>query len=476
MNLLTSKNQSVKNQSVAGNVAQRKPNNTGLPDNLKSGIENLSGHSMDDVKGHYNSSRPAQLQAHAFAQGNQIHLASGQEKHLPHEAWHVVQQKLGRVKPTMQLKSNSDHAPIQRKLVPSSDGIEQTGLKNLCIKINSIVEGSYYKVKNDPLKISGGKHIDRWKTEFSRVSDSYHQSKNLNFALKQNPFFYAAFGYAVESLSNPQINKLKSNNYSVFTQVSKGSTTPDVVIRDDHGEVAWLDITAENSVGHIFNKVGAGWKNRAYVAEVTYPSLKNTDIIQMITSNNYLKAAGYGAAIGASLGLALGQMLSTYGVSKGYQEAEAAGGDESWFGWRGSIRRHIPIATTMLGATLGSVGGLGYEFYRQHALANEYGKSQGERKEKLRKLSGYVAQSIDTVRQLPPTHKRPRFREELGKFVGSSINENTARSLIALYAEYLEESPTHLFTQAGFVSGHNTGRDLHAAETILNKIDRPKTE
>ncbi|MEP1032664.1 DUF4157 domain-containing protein, partial [Ekhidna sp.] len=79
---------------------------TGLPDNLKSGIENLSGHSMDDVKVHYNSSRPAQLHAHAFAQGNQIHLASGQEKHLPHEAWHVVQQKQGRVKPTMQLKSS----------------------------------------------------------------------------------------------------------------------------------------------------------------------------------------------------------------------------------------------------------------------------------------------------------------------------------------------------------------------------------
>ncbi|WP_271765130.1 eCIS core domain-containing protein [Aquimarina algiphila] len=80
-------------------------NKTGLPDNLKSGIENLSGYSMDDVKVHYNSSKPAQLQAHAYAQGTDIHLASGQEKHLPHEAWHVVQQKQGRVKPTRQLKS-----------------------------------------------------------------------------------------------------------------------------------------------------------------------------------------------------------------------------------------------------------------------------------------------------------------------------------------------------------------------------------
>lgn len=85
---------------------QKKENNTGLPDGLKSGIENLSGYSMDDVKVKYNSDKPAQLQAHAYAQGTEIHLGPGQEKHLPHEAWHVVQQKQSRVKPTMQMKRN----------------------------------------------------------------------------------------------------------------------------------------------------------------------------------------------------------------------------------------------------------------------------------------------------------------------------------------------------------------------------------
>lgn len=80
------------------------PNHTGLPDSLKSGIESLSGQSLDHVRVHRNSSKPAQLNAHAFAQGSDIHLASGQEKHLPHEAWHVVQQAQGRVKPTLQAK------------------------------------------------------------------------------------------------------------------------------------------------------------------------------------------------------------------------------------------------------------------------------------------------------------------------------------------------------------------------------------
>ena len=78
-----------------------KKNDTGLPNNLKAGIEHLSGASLDGVKVHYNSAKPGQLQAHAYAQGKNIHLASGQEKHLPHEAWHVVQQAQGRVKPTM---------------------------------------------------------------------------------------------------------------------------------------------------------------------------------------------------------------------------------------------------------------------------------------------------------------------------------------------------------------------------------------
>lgn len=88
----------------AASYVQRQPNRTGMPDQLKNGIENLSGYAMDDVKVHYNSPKPAQLQAHAYAQGTDIHLAPGQEKYLPHEAWHVVQQKQGRVQPTMQMK------------------------------------------------------------------------------------------------------------------------------------------------------------------------------------------------------------------------------------------------------------------------------------------------------------------------------------------------------------------------------------
>lgn len=121
---------------------QKKNNNTGLPDNLKNGIENLSGHSMDDVKVHYNSAQPAQLNAHAYAQGTDIHLASGQEKHLPHEAWHVVQQKQGRVKPTLQMKSrvniNDDKVLENEADVMGAKSLQNNNKSNKAIQNKTI--------------------------------------------------------------------------------------------------------------------------------------------------------------------------------------------------------------------------------------------------------------------------------------------------------------------------------------------------
>jgi hypothetical protein len=78
---------------------------TGLPEPLKAVIEQLSGISLDDVRVSYNSPKPAELGALAYTQGAQIHVGPGQERHLPHEAWHVVQQKQGRVRPTLQRKA-----------------------------------------------------------------------------------------------------------------------------------------------------------------------------------------------------------------------------------------------------------------------------------------------------------------------------------------------------------------------------------
>ena len=72
----------IKALANAHTPAQRFPiqrNNTGIPDGLKTGMEQVAGMSLDHVRVHYDSPRPAAVQAHTYDQGNQAHLASGQE-------------------------------------------------------------------------------------------------------------------------------------------------------------------------------------------------------------------------------------------------------------------------------------------------------------------------------------------------------------------------------------------------------------
>lgn len=137
LNSSSSKSHNVQLQKQANKaqvIIQKKENTTGLPDNLKSGIEGLSGMSLDSVKVHRNSSEPAKLQAHAFAQGSDIHLAANQEKHLPHEAWHVVQQMQGRVKPTAQAKGkvniNNDKGLEQEADIMGERALSQNAIQH----------------------------------------------------------------------------------------------------------------------------------------------------------------------------------------------------------------------------------------------------------------------------------------------------------------------------------------------------------
>jgi hypothetical protein len=90
----------------------------GLPEGLQTVMEAMSGFSLAGVVVHRNSAEPARLGAAAFAKGDHIHVAPGQERHLPHEAWHVVQQKQGRVSPTLQMKSGvpvNDDTGLERE-------------------------------------------------------------------------------------------------------------------------------------------------------------------------------------------------------------------------------------------------------------------------------------------------------------------------------------------------------------------------
>ncbi len=148
-------------------INTKSENKTGLPDKLRTGIEKVSGYSMHDVKVHYNSDKPAQLFAHAYAQGTDIHLGPGQEKHLPHEAWHVVQQKQGRVKPTTQfngamindnsgLEKEADNLGMQSLKSSNSTLESPKQLKKVYPGQNSVLQGFFIV---GPNRISGDMNI-----------------------------------------------------------------------------------------------------------------------------------------------------------------------------------------------------------------------------------------------------------------------------------------------------------------------------
>lgn len=108
--------QRASNYRTSSVPAQKAPeNHTNMPDKLKLGLEELAGVDLSAVRVRYNSSQPSQFNARAYAQGTDIHLGPGQEKYLPHEGWHVVQQLQGRVQPTIQM---------QGTLLNDDDGLE----------------------------------------------------------------------------------------------------------------------------------------------------------------------------------------------------------------------------------------------------------------------------------------------------------------------------------------------------------------
>lgn len=111
-------------QQKQAEVIQSKTNTTGLPDNLKSGIENLSGLSLDDVRVHYNSSKPARRQALAYTRRtdrDDTGLSLNDHLALEQEASAMVRQALQATfltRPTLdQNDEDQTQTTVQRQLV-----------------------------------------------------------------------------------------------------------------------------------------------------------------------------------------------------------------------------------------------------------------------------------------------------------------------------------------------------------------------
>lgn len=135
-------------------LSKEKPNNTGIPAQMKHSFESRSGLSFDDVRVHYQSSKPAKIHALAYTQGSDVYIGPGQEQYLQHELGHVVQQKQGRVFPTRvrggyafntsaQLEREADTGSFPHIPVTSSEAVAHPS----SAPIQGMIDISYDSVK-----------------------------------------------------------------------------------------------------------------------------------------------------------------------------------------------------------------------------------------------------------------------------------------------------------------------------------------
>lgn len=176
---------------------------------------------------------------------------------------------------------NADVAPMQRKIIPyanSSAGSISTAkfqaAERVVAKVDELVaQARELALDWSSFKDSESGYLKSW----AETAEAYFSNPD-----EVKEFLHARFGYAVETLCCQGLN-VKEEGLTVNFQVASGMTRPDIVLTDPdskEAEVAWIDITASDSTGHIKKKAGSGWATRPVVAEVTYPSLDPTELLQ----------------------------------------------------------------------------------------------------------------------------------------------------------------------------------------------------
>lgn len=232
--------QKVGNQAVlqllkktSRNSLQRTKNKTGLPQQLKAGIEHLSGYSMDDVRVHYNSPEPAKLGAEAYTKGEEIHLASGQSDHLPHEAWHVVQQKQGRVKATMQAKgiAISDDQPLEREadlMGSKARRLEPTDMAPKSLR-QATASGPVQRSAKDVYR--GGAELEYRQGKAELTFGNLPTTPQADEAEIKKLVRQGLKGIPIKEIGTLQKTQLTGNNWELTVETNKGTAL------DEHNKI-----------------------------------------------------------------------------------------------------------------------------------------------------------------------------------------------------------------------------------------------
>nr|WP_306465741.1 DUF4157 domain-containing protein [Spirulina major] len=281
-----------------------RPNKTGLPDRLKAGVENLSGIAMDDVKVHYNSSKPTQLQAYAYTEGTDIHVASGQEKHLPHEAWHVVQQKQGRVQPSLQLKGIKANVDFSLEREANVMGAKADNIGDIVSRLPSKSQAeqssqllgrrtqTLQRTTGTPVRQFGNggtveKNIDEYDGLVARdqlvIDGLVEEDEIINVEVARN-FVPSVFGKdAIETVTkHVQVYKILDTTHYFYTATSDEAAKSILVNGLDPNWGGKRDpktITGWNSRGHVYFTVEPSTAN-GYGKNVIKPSTGSYSLLK----------------------------------------------------------------------------------------------------------------------------------------------------------------------------------------------------
>ncbi|WP_292803329.1 DUF4157 domain-containing protein [Nostoc sp. NMS7] len=260
-------------------IKQARGSGQSLADSIKLPMEQAFGADFSGVKIHTDAKSDKlnqSIQAKAFTTGQAILFRQGEydpgsqggQELLAHELTHVIQQKGSAVKAKPDIAQRIPEGVIQRTLIkhkPKKTGECLPEIENeadrLALQVDELVMKAYEEfIKGDYTGASQAQtdlYIYRM-SEYKKNKEKMHPS--------------TAAGYVIEGKANKGIAML-GHGLQVTGRL-KG-TRPDVLISLSNGEEALIDITASNSIGHIFNKPGNWTKHKkiVYVAESYYPSI-----------------------------------------------------------------------------------------------------------------------------------------------------------------------------------------------------------
>jgi hypothetical protein len=248
---------------------------------------------------HYNSTKPADVGALAYTQGTNIHVAPGQERHLPHEAWHVVQQAQGRVKPTTQLKEG----------VPINDDAKLENEANVLGSEAAHVKGETNNSR--PVHLFG--------------SLVQHADSEMDTEVAQTSAFFTADSFEtcttvgiVQMTPRPEddrVNYVKGKLQTILRKAARGNVDPDILATDENINqlLKLLRINASKSdetererwdkwVKRVLNRISKGavhlakslkyWKTKIYPDDPKRYNISNVEL-----TGSDLHEKGLGVAI-----------------------------------------------------------------------------------------------------------------------------------------------------------------------------------